>query len=174
MNPTSPCDLPSVPKQAGTFIRRLVNKFFSITSTSQKLFARSSENQTHLSSMKPTRILSTESHSDWKMTSKSRRARRKQRRSNIRTNNNNYQACTAYRPYRNCLSNPPHSSPADSLEHVSNSPPAMNKNRQTTDRSMTFCKQRSLNEVQRENLGSAIEQIFDTLISTYTNASFPA
>ena len=175
--PASSCDLPSVPNQAGTFIHRLVKKFFSITSTSQKLFDRSTGTQTHLSLMKrtrvkptdallKTRILSAESHSDWKMTSKSRRERRRQRRSN------NYRSCAACRQYWHCFSNPPHSLPADSLECNSNSPPAMNNNRRTTEGSMTFCKEQRLNEVQRENIGSAVELIFDTLISTYTSASF--
>ena len=192
VNPTLSNHFPSVPQQAGTFIHRLVKKFFSITSTSQKLFAGSSRNSTHLSSMKRmrdkpinvslrTRVLSAESHSDWNITSKSRRGRRRQRPQKIRTSNNNYPSCAACREYQQCFANPPHSVPADSLESNSNSPPVMSNNTRTieqqyfvpvTERSVLFSKQRSLTEAQRENIGSAIELIFDTLISTYGNASF--
>lgn len=133
-------DTPTVPKKADTFIHRLVNKFFSITNTN-------------------------ENHQD---SSRIKRKRRRRCLKSIKTNNNNNSTkhCNVCRKHRNCFS----TIPSDSLEYPSQSSKIFNTNAVTTQKSLPkiqLKKFRTLNNSQYQTILSAIELIFDTLISNY-------
>jgi hypothetical protein len=161
---TSSSQIPTVPKQAGTFIHRLLNKFFSITNINQNKKGLSRTKR-----IKHTRIAS-------------KRIKRRQR-SKLTTNNKH---CVVCRKYRNCFSILPMNKiqplPTDSLDYTSQSPVILNSNAMTTLKNHSALttepsilslpkiqleKKRTLNESQCQTIASAVELIFDTLISNY-------
>ncbi len=155
---------PSVPKQAGTFFHRLVNKFLSMTNTNRTRIKRKPKNK----------ILSDDSHIFVNITSK--KPRRQRLKTTIRKNHIN-QHCHICRQYRNCFS----ILPTDSLEYPSQSPMIFNSNATTTPKNpsvlthkpsvslpkIQFEKLRTLNQSQCQTIASAVQLIFDTLISNY-------
>jgi hypothetical protein len=172
MNKTSASQLPSVPKQAGTFIHRFVNKFFSITNTNQnqKQFSRTKRiKRKQMNTSLNTRI----NHTPLKQ----------QQRLKITTNKNKH--CSVCRKYRNCFSILPMNKiqplPTDSLDYTSESPRIINTNATTTRKNhsdlnstpsislptMHLQKIRMLNQSQCQTIASAVELIFDTMISNY-------
>ena len=186
---TSSSQLPTVPKQAGTFIHRLVNKFFSMASTNQnknKVFPMKRITREQLNTSCKTRCLSDDSHtflniaSNQPLTSK-----RRKRRQRIKLTTNNSKHCVVCRRYRNCFSMSPmnqvHPLPTDSLQYAFESPMILNTNATTIQQNKSVLttkssillpkiqlqKERTLNEVQCQTIASAVELIFDTLISNY-------
>jgi hypothetical protein len=129
---------PTVPKQAGTFIHRLVNKFFSISNT-----------KTDLSRIKQKQLNTNDSHTILNL------APKKRRRQRLKTTQNN--PCNVCRRYRNRCS-------------ISQSPIIFNTNATTTQSVLVsepclFEKRRTLNASQSQIIASAVELIFDTLLS---------
>ncbi|UJR28670.1 hypothetical protein I4U23_009899 [Adineta vaga] len=154
---SSTIQFPTVPSQAGTFIHRLVNKFFSITNINQKkktLSRLKRKNKRNLSDDSLTCIhLSS--------TRKQQRRRQKQRPKLISNKND----CTICRKYRNCFS--------ILSQDLCESPMILNSNATTTTipcmsiSKYPLEKKRTLNDAQCQIITSAIELIFDTLISNY-------
>ncbi|CAF3506339.1 unnamed protein product [Adineta steineri] len=183
---SSSTQLPTVPKQAGTFIHRLVNKFFSISNTNQNKknvsrLKRIQHEQTNMNILN-TRNISDDSHTYLNISSKKRK-RRQQQRSKPMTNNKNCAVCRKYRNHFSTSSiNKIQSLPKHSFVCTSQSPVIFNSNATTTqnhqltlttESSVTLIKtqlekkQTSLNRSQCQIIASAVELIFDTLISNY-------
>jgi hypothetical protein len=150
---------PTVPKQAGTFLHRLVNKFLSMTNTNRTRVKRKQRNK----------ILPNDSHTFVNITSK--KPKRQRLKTTIRKNHTD-RHCHICRKYRNRFS----ILPTDSLECPSQSPMIFNSNAITTPSVVTthkpspkiqFEKLRTLNPSQCRTIASAVQLIFDTLISNY-------
>ncbi|CAF2494796.1 unnamed protein product [Rotaria sp. Silwood2] len=179
---TSSCQLPAVPKQAGTFIHRFVNKFFLMTNKNKnKKCPMKHIKRKHMNMKLNTRNLSDDSHTFLNIISKKRRQRRRgQQHSKITTNNN--QHCTVCRKYRNNFSIVPMNKmqvsatdyPTESSQIVNTNATTNRKTRSIltsetlpTLSKIRFEKIRTLNESQCQTIVSAVGLIFDTLISNY-------
>ncbi|CAF3586181.1 unnamed protein product [Rotaria sordida] len=179
---TSSCQLPAVPKQAGTFIHRLVNKFFLMTNKNQnkkKLCPVKQIKRKQMNTRLNTRILSDDSHTFLNIISKKRQRKRRQH-SIVITNNN--QHCPVCRKYRNNFSIVPiNAIQVLSTDYSSELSKIVNSNATTTRKNRSILtteplislpkiqleKLRTLNESQCQKIASAVELIFDTLISNY-------
>jgi len=163
---TSSSQFPTVPKQAGTFLHRLVDKFFSMTNTNK--------NKRNLSRIKQKPMNTTLSDNSYTFVNLTSKKRRRQRLKTIRNKNNTNKDCVICRRYRNCFS---------ILPSNSQSPIIFNTNATTTTTRKTHSilatepfislpkiqleKLRTLNPLQYQTIISAVELIFDTLISNY-------
>ncbi|CAF0737550.1 unnamed protein product [Rotaria sordida] len=179
---TSSCQLPAVPKQAGTFIHRLVNKFFLMTNKNQnkkKLCPMKQIKRKQMNTRLNTRILSDDSHTFLNIISKKRQRKRRQH-SIVITNNN--QHCPVCRKYRNNFSIVPiNAIQVLSTDYSSELSKIVNSNATTTRKNRSILtteplislpkiqleKIRTLNESQCQKIASAVELIFDTLIANY-------
>jgi hypothetical protein len=184
---TSSSQLPTVPKQGGTFIHRFVNKFFSMTNTNQNTFDKA-KNKNGLFPMKRIRrermntlVKSDDSHIFLNI--KQNRPLTSKRRKRRQRSNNKH--CVVCRKYRNCFSILPMNKiqplPADSLEYTFEPPMIFNTNATTTQQNnpvltskpaisspkIQLQKIRSIDETQCQTIASAVELIFDTLMSNY-------
>ena len=141
---------PTVPKQAGTFLHRLVNKFLSMTDTNQKKSNRSHARQRQKKVIIPNNTYVT-----------TKKRRRQPLKSNAKKN---------HIP-RNYL---PHV-PPDSLECLSSV--MLNSNALITSKNppiliqnpskIPLANPRTLNPSQCQTIASAVQLIFNTLISNY-------
>jgi hypothetical protein len=161
---SSSSQLPTVPKQAGTFFHRLVDKFFSITNTN--------ENKRNLSRIKRKQMNTRFANDSYTFVNLTPKKRRRQRLKPIKNKNNTNKDCVVCRKYRNCFS---------ILPSNSQSPIIFNTNATTTLKTHSILatepfislpriqleKLRTLNPLQYQTIISAVELIFDTLISNY-------
>ncbi len=160
--------MPTVPKQAGTFIHRFVNKFFSMTNTNENI-----QDLSRIKRKQMNTTLSNDSRTCRNLTLKKRRRQRLKPTRNKNTNKH----CDVCRRYRNCFS----ILPTDPYEYTSQSPMIFNTNATTTLKThsglatkpsislpkIQFEKRRALNESQYQTIVSAVELIFDTFMSNY-------
>ncbi|CAF3458811.1 unnamed protein product [Rotaria sp. Silwood1] len=179
---TSSCQLPAVPKQVDTFIHRLVNKFFLMTNKNpneNKIYPKKQIKRKKMNKKLNTRNLSDDSHTFLNIISKKRR-RTQRKHSKMITNNN--QHCTVCRKYRNNFSVVPINkiqvSPTD---YTAESSKITNTNAIANRKTCSMLtseplislskiqleKIRTLNESQCQAIASAVERIFDILISNY-------
>ncbi|CAF1591365.1 unnamed protein product [Rotaria magnacalcarata] len=181
-NKVSFCQLPAVPKQAGTFIYRLVNKFFRLKNTNENkedLFPMKQIKQKRSNTKLNAKLISDNSHTLLNIISRKRQ--RRQQCSKNTTNNN--QHCTVCRKYRNSFSIVPISQiQVLSTDYISESSHIINTNAIVNHRKQRSVltvepfislprtqleKIRSLNESQCQTIASAVELIFDSLMSNY-------